>query len=132
MGARLHYAKVIDRQLFYERGARVHPALENEVLVAEEPGQAMAFLVIRGWGDDHGTFTEQWKIETPGGSVIYESAPRELHLATTTHVERLEDEVADLKFEYASDDYRVVFRLDEREVARVTFPVNGRERAEEV
>ena len=123
MGARLHFAKVIDRQLFYDRGARIHPSLENQVLVTEEPGPSAAFLVVRAWGDDHGTFTEEWRIETPGGSVVYKSAPRELHLATTTHVERLEDEVADLKFEYASDDYSVVFRLDEREVARVGFPV---------
>ena len=132
MGARLHFAKVIDRQLFYDRGGRIHPALENEVVVAEEPGQAAAFLVVRGWGDDHGTFTEQWRVETPGGSTLYESAPRELHLATKTHVERLEDEIADLKFEYAADDYSVVFTLDDREVARVGFPVVAQERTEEV
>ncbi|HET7482194.1 MAG TPA: hypothetical protein VFK89_04970 [Actinomycetota bacterium] len=123
MGARLQFAKVIDRQLFYERGARIHPALESQVLINDEPGDAAAFLVIRGWSDDHGTFTEQWRIETPGGTTVYESAPRELHLATTAHTERLEDEVADLKFEYAADDYSVVFTLDDNEVARVGFPV---------
>jgi hypothetical protein len=46
-----------------------------------------------------------------------------LHLATQTHLERLEDEVADLDFEFAADDYNVVFTLDDREVARVTFSV---------
>jgi hypothetical protein len=46
-----------------------------------------------------------------------------LHLATKTHVERLEDEVADLKVEYAADDYTIVFVLDDRQVARATFPI---------
>jgi hypothetical protein len=123
---------VIDRQLFYERGGRVHPGLESEVVVNDLPGQSAAFLVIRGWGDDHGTFTEQWRIETPGGTSLYESAPRELHLATKAHVERLEDEVADLTFEYATDDYCVVFTLDEQEAARVRFPVIAQTRTGEI
>lgn len=123
MGARLHYAKVIDRSLFLARGAKVHPALENKVVLQDEPGTAGVFLVLRAWGDDHGTFTEQWRIESPGGEVLYESVPRELHLATETHVERLEDEVGDLVLQYTADDYNVVFTLDEMEVARATFPV---------
>lgn len=123
MGARLHYAKVVDRVHFLNQGGRVHPGLESKVLLEDEPGRAAVFLVLRAWGDDHGTFTEQWRIEGPGGRVLYESVPRELHLATTTHVERLEDEVDGLEFEYAADDYNVVFLLDEREVARATFPV---------
>lgn len=123
MGARLHYAKVIDRSLFLTRGAKVHPALENKVVLQDEPGTAGVFLVLRAWGDDHGTFTEQWRIESPGGEVLYESVPRELHLATETHVERLEDEVGDLELQYSADDYNVVFTLDEMEVARATFPV---------
>ena len=123
MGARLHYAKVIDRSLFLARGAKVHPALENKVVLQDEPGTAGVFLVLRAWGDDHGTFTEQWRIESPGGEVLYESVPRELHLATETHVERLEDEVGDLELQYSADDYNVVFTLDEMEVARATFPV---------
>ena len=123
MGARLHYAKVIDRELFYARGARVHPCLDNLVIMDDEPGQAAAFLVLRAWGDDRGTFTEQWRIETPGGLVAYESTPREIHLATTSYVERLEDEVADLHLDFAADDYNLVLVLDEMEVARVTFPV---------
>ncbi len=123
MGARLHYAKVIDRELFYARGGRVHPGLENLVIMQDEPGEAAAFLVLRGWGDDHGTFTEQWRIETPGGLVAYESTPREIYLATTSYVERLEDEIADLHLDFAADDYNLVLVLDEMEVARVTFPV---------
>lgn len=123
MGARLAFAKVIDRQMFYDKGGRVHPGLENEVLVPSEPGTAGAFLVLRGWGDDHGSFTEQWRIQEPEGRTIYESMPRELHVATNGHVEKLEDEVSDLEFDFAADGYTVVFLLDEREVARATFEV---------
>ncbi len=123
MGAKLHFAKVIDRQVFYDKGGRLHPGLENEVLLPDEPGTAGAFLVIRGWGDDHGSFTEQWRIEEPEGRTIYESMPREIHVATNGHVERLEDEVADLEFDFAADGYTVVFMLDERDVARATFEV---------
>ena len=125
MSARLQYAKVVDREVFFTRGGKVHPGLENCVMLNDEPGLAGAFLVMRGWTHDHGTFTEQWRIESPGGKVMYESLPRELHLATGQHVEKLEDEVADLDFEYASDDYSVVFVLDDSEAARVRFPVKG-------
>jgi hypothetical protein len=125
LGARLQYAKVVDREIFFNRGGKLHPGLESCVVVNDEPGRAGAFLVMRAWTDDHGTFTEQWRIETPGGRVVYESLPRELHLATTQHVEKLEDEVADLEFEYASDDYNVVFVLDDTETARLTFPVRS-------
>jgi hypothetical protein len=123
MGARLQYAKVIDRELFYARGAKVHPGLENDVILEAEPGVAAAFLVLRAWTNDHGSLTEEWRIEDPSRAVVYKSLPREVHLATPTHVERLEDEVADLELEYAADDYTVVFRLDERDVARVRFRV---------
>lgn len=123
MGARLRYAKVIDRERFLVRGGRVHPGLDNEVLLLDEPGKAAIFLVLRAWSDDHGTFTEQWRIESPGGTTLYESAPREIHLATPKHTERLEDEVVDLHCEFAADDYMVVLTLDEMEVARVNFPV---------
>jgi hypothetical protein len=123
MGARLVYAKVIDREVFLIRGGKVHPGLENEVIVQSEPGPAGAFLVMRAWNDDHGTFTEQWRIEAPGGLTVYESLPRELHLATASHTERLEDELSDIEFEFAADDYLAVFLLDEMEVARVRFPV---------
>lgn len=123
MGARLRFAKVIDRQVFYEKGGRVHPGLDNEVVIHEEPGTAGAFLVLRGWGDDHGSFTEQWRIQEPEGRTIYESTPREIHVATEGHVENLEDEVADLEFDFAGDGYTVVFLLDEREVGRARFEV---------
>lgn len=125
MGARLRYAKVVDRERFYIKGGKVHAGLDNEVVVQEEPGKAAAFLVLRAWCDDHGTMTEQWRILSPGGSVIYESLPREIHLATEDHVEKLEDEVADLDIEYAADDYMVVFSIDGREVARVDFPIRN-------
>lgn len=123
MAARLAYLKVIDRERFYEKGGRIHPGLDNEVILRDEPGEAAAFLVLRGWTEDHGTFTEQWRIESPGGEAIYESLPRELHLATEEHVEKLEDELADLEFKYAAENYSIVVTLDENEVARVNFPV---------
>jgi len=123
LGARLQFAKVIDRQVFYDKGARIHPGLENEVIIDQEPGTAGAFLVLRGWGDDHGSFTEQWRIQEPEGRTLYESTPREIHVPTEGHVENLEDEVADLEFDFAADGYTVVFVLDEREVARATFEV---------
>ncbi|MEA2509481.1 MAG: hypothetical protein QOG21_1563 [Actinomycetota bacterium] len=123
MGARLVYAKVIDREVFMIRGAKIHPGLENDVVVQSEPGTAGAFLVLRAWSDDHGTFTEQWRIEGPAGLKVYESLPREIHLATEAHTEKLEDELSDMEFDFASDDYRAIFLLDELEVARVRFPV---------
>ena len=123
MGASLRYAKVLDREAFMIKGGKLHPGLENEIVVNAEPGRAAAFVVFRGWGDDHGSFTEQWRIEDPEGRTVYESIPREIHVASNGHVERLEDEVADLDFEFAADDYEVVFTLDEREVARARFAV---------
>ena len=123
MGARLQYAKVIDRERFLTKGGRIHPGLENEVLLLDEPGKSAVFLVMRAWGDDHGSFTEQWRIESPGGSTLYESAPREIHMATKQHIEKLEDEIVDLEFQFAADDYMVVFAIDDMEVARVQFPV---------
>jgi hypothetical protein len=123
MGARLAYAKVIDRQVFYDKGGNLHPKLENVVILQDEPGNAGAFLVFRGWADDHGTFTEQWQIKEPEGRTVYESSPREVHIASHNHTERLEDEIADLELEFAGDDYDLVFYLDEREVARVSFRV---------
>ncbi len=127
MGARLKYSKVIDRQLFYDRGGKIHPGLENTVVMPGEPGVAAAFLVMRGWGDCHGTFTERWRVVTPGGTAVYESIPREIHVATESHTEKLEDEVAELKLDYAGDDYEVVFEIDDREVARTRFEVKAEE-----
>ena len=129
MSARLQYAKVIDRELFYKKGAKIHPGLENQVVLQDEPGRAGAFLVLRGWTADHGTFTEQWRLLGSGGGVLYESTPREIHLSTKGHVERLEDEVADLDFQYASDDYEIAFVIDDQEVARTKFHVRSVETA---
>ncbi|MGH2751590.1 MAG: hypothetical protein ACRDK3_12065 [Actinomycetota bacterium] len=123
MGARLRYAKVIDRKLFFDQGGRLHPGLDNVIVVNDEPGVAGAFMVFRGWADDHGSVTEQWRIEGPGGLTIYESVARELHLATKTHIERLEDEITDLKVEQVEGNYSVVFLLDEEEVGRTGFTV---------
>ena len=127
MGARLIYAKVIDRELFFvKEHGRLHPHLENQVLLKEEPGIAGAFLVLRGWGEDSGTFTEQWNLKGPGGQTIYESMAREVHIPVKGHVERLEDEVADLDLDVADDDYHIVFTLNEEEVARVQFKVSAK------
>jgi hypothetical protein len=123
MGARLVYAKVVDREIYMARGGKVSPHLNSGIVLHDDPGEAGAFLVLRAWTDHHGTFTERWRIEGSGGGLVYESVPREIHLATETHTEHLEDEVADLEFQYAADDYNVVFFLDDREVARVTVPV---------
>jgi len=123
MGARLRYAKVIDRELFYNQGGTLHPGLESVIVTDDEPGVAGAFIIFRGWADDHGSATEQWRIEGPGGLTIYESIPREFHLATKTHVERLEDEISDLKIEQVEGNYAIVFMLDEEEVARTAFTV---------
>jgi hypothetical protein len=125
MGARLSYAKVIDSNDFLVRGSKLHPGLSNLVTVRREPGVAGPFRVMRAWFKGHGTFTEQWRIKDPGGLSIYESVPREVHLPTREHTERLEDEVSDLQIEYAADGYEVVFSLDEEEVARVHFPVRA-------
>lgn len=124
MGARLHFAKVIDKELFYvKENGRVHPHLESRVVLRDEPGTAGDFLVIRGWGDDRGTFTERWTLQGPGGMTIYESSPREVHIPTPSRTEQLQDEISDLELDAAADDYNVVFYLDDREVARVGFPV---------
>jgi hypothetical protein len=119
----LLYAKVVDRAEFILQGGRVHPGLDNKVCVDGEPGKAGAFLVMRAWGDDHGTFTEQWRLEAPGGLTLYESLPRELHMPTNGHVEKLEDEIADFEFDFAGPDYAAVLLLDEVTVARVRFAV---------
>lgn len=123
MGARLQYAKVIDRELFYSRGGRIHPGLVNEVWVRDGQQSAGAFLVLRAWTGDHGSFTEQWRIEGPGGALVYRSVPRELYLATPTHIEKLEDEVADLVIEDIDATHHAVFLLDDEETARMRFDI---------
>lgn len=126
MRARLVYAKVVDREMFMSRGSKISPHLHNGVmLLSPDPGAAASFLVMRAWTDHHGTFTEQWRIEGSGGGLVYESIPRELHIASAGHIEHLEDEVADLEFQYVADNYNAVFFLDDQEMARVTFPVRA-------
>ena len=122
MGARLVYAKVIDSQLYIQRGAEPSPGLENDVVIHDEPGVAGNFHVLRAWTDDEGAVTEQWRLESPGGLTVFEAAPRELHFPSRDHIEHLDDEITDLKIDYAAD-YTVVFTLDELEVARVNFPI---------
>lgn len=128
MGARLRYAKVIDRELFYARGGRLHPGLDSKVLLERQSGRTAAFLVLRGWSDDHGSFTEGWRIESPGGIKVYQGQPREVHLPSESHTERLEDEVSDLRLD-DEGDYEVVFTVDDNEVARVRFVVVAAPRA---
>jgi hypothetical protein len=123
VGARLQYAKVLDQYYFYREGGRVHPGLPNKVVVPHHGGPAAAFLVLRAWSDDHGTFTEQWRIEAPDGSIVYQSVPREIHMPTRGHTERLRDEVTDLDLGAADGTYRAVFSLDDYIVARVDFGV---------
>ncbi|MGH2775918.1 MAG: hypothetical protein ACRDJT_10880 [Actinomycetota bacterium] len=123
MGARLRYGKIVDRKLFFDQGGKLHPGLDNVIVVQDEPEVAGAFMVFRGWSDDHGSLTEQWRIEGPGGLTIYESVPREIHLPTRSHTERLEDEVSDLKIEQVDGNYSCVFSLDDEEVGRVSFTV---------
>jgi hypothetical protein len=123
VGARLQYAKVLDQYFFYREGGRVHPGLPNKVVIPHNGGPAAAFLVLRAWSDDHGTFTEQWRIEGPDGSIVYRSVPREIHMPTRGHTERLRDEITDLDLDGVDGIYRAVFTLDDYEVARVDFPV---------
>jgi hypothetical protein len=123
VGARLQYAKVLDQYFFYREGGRVHPGLPNRVVIPHNGGPAAAFLVLRAWSDDHGTFTEQWRIEGPDGSIVYRSVPREIHMPTRAHTERLWDEITDLDLGGVDGLYRAVFTLDDYEVARVDFPV---------
>ncbi|MBA3431909.1 MAG: hypothetical protein H0U16_10590 [Actinobacteria bacterium] len=125
MGARLQYAKVVDRQVFYDHGGKVHPGLDNEVLLDHGKNTVAAFLVLRAWTDDHGSFTEQWRMESPRTGVVYESLPRELHLADRKHVERLEDEVSELELDYPEDRHEIVFLLEDAEVARVRVPIRS-------
>jgi hypothetical protein len=46
-----------------------------------------------------------------------------VHIPSNDHTERLEDEVADLELEFASEGYLLIFYVDDREVASVSFDV---------
>ena len=99
------------------------------MVIPHNGGPAAAFLVLRAWSDDHGTFTEQWRIEGPDRSIVYQSVPREIHMPTRSHTERLQDEVSDLDLGAVEGVYRAIFSLDDYEVARVDFPVQLSEAA---
>lgn len=121
MGARLRYAKVVDRDAFLRSGGTVRPGLDSQVrLPADtEPVHAAPFLVLRAWEDADGAFTETWRILDPHGRTVRAPVEREV-LATQGE---LADEVADQLFEYADDGYQLVLEVDGAEVARADFPV---------
>ena len=120
MGARLKFAKVVDRDLFLRTGAEVTPGLDNRVeLLAEAPAKAAGFMVRREWYDVDGAFTESWSIQDPHGRTVYQGLDRELVGGNTEIV----DEIDDLVFDYADSGYQLVLAVDGREVARADFDV---------
>ena len=121
MGARLKYAKVVDRELFLRTGAEIKPGLENRVqLISEAPAKAGVFEVHRNWYNFDGAFTETWRIQDPHGRTVYEGLQREVLDDNMDLV----DEIADLEFEYADTGYQLVLEVDGREVARADFEVS--------
>ena len=120
MGARLKFAKVVDRDLFLRTGAQVTPGLDNRVeLVGTPPTKAAGFMVRREWYDVDGAFTESWSLQDPHGRTIYSGLDREVIGGN----EELVDELDDVMFEYADSGYQLVLSVDEREVARADFEV---------
>ncbi len=120
MGARLKYAKVVDRDRFLRTGAQITPGLENRVeLLSEAPAKAASFGVHREWYDVDGSFTESWAIVDPHGRTVYAGVDREV----TGGNQELVDELDDVMFEYADSGYQLVLSIDGREVARVDFDV---------
>lgn len=120
MGARLKFAKVVDRDLFLRTGAEVTPGLDNRVeLFSEAPAKAVGFMVRREWYDVDGAFTESWSIQDPHGRTVYQGLDRELVGGNTEIV----DEIDDLVFDYADSGYQLVLGVDGREVARADFDV---------
>lgn len=132
MGATLRYAKVVDRELFLRTGATVRPGLGNEVRLlpgdhngdpggdsGEEPARAAPFLLLRAWDGAGGAFTETWHLVDPHGRTVRPPATREVLPGQS----EISDEIADQRFEYADDGYQLVLKVDDREVARASFPV---------
>ncbi len=120
MGARLKYAKVVDRDLFLRTGAQITPGLENRVeLLSEAPAKAAGFGVHREWYDVDGAFTESWSIQDPHGRTIYTGVDSEVIGGN----DELVDELDDVLFEYADSGYQLVLAVDGREVARADFNV---------
>lgn len=128
MGARLKFAKVVDRDLFMRTGAAVTPGLDNRVeLLAEAPAKAAGFMVRREWYDVDGAFTESWTVRDPHGRTLYEGLDREVVGGN----QELVDEIDDLQFDYADDGFQLVLEVDGREVARVDFAVVEQQGGEE-
>ena len=120
MGARLKFAKVVDRDLFLRTGGEVRPGLENRVeLSGTAPAKSAGFAVRRAWYDVEGAFTESLSIQDPHGRTIHEGLDREVVGGNA----ELVDEIDDLLFEYADAGYQLVLSIDGREVARVDFEV---------
>lgn len=120
MGATLRYAKVVDREQFQRSGAQVRPGLNSGVrLRAPAPAPAAPFYILRAWDDVDAGFNESWRIVDPHGRTLRDGMPRQV---LSTH-DDLADEVDDLEVEYADEGYQLVLAVDDREVARVDFPV---------
>lgn len=120
MGARLKFAKIVDRDQFLRTGGEIRPGLENRVeLQSEAPAKAAPFTVRREWYDVEGAFTESWAIQDPHGRTVYEGLDREVVGGNN----ELVDEIDDLLLEYADSGYQVVLSVDGREVARIDFDV---------
>ncbi len=120
MGARLKYAKVVDRDLFMRTGGTIRPGLDNRVeLLGEAPAQAAGFGVHRSYYDVDGAFTESWRIEDPHGRTVHEGLGREVVGGN----QELVDEIDEQEFEYADSGYQLVLEIDGREVARADFDV---------
>lgn len=119
MGARLRYAKVVDREEFLRSGAHLRPGLENGVeLEGEAPAKVKPFYVLRAW-EDFDALTESWRIRDPNGRTLYGPLVREV---TAAHGD-LADEIDDMRADFAGEAYQLVIDIDGREVARADFPV---------
>lgn len=121
MGATLRYAKVVDADQYQQQGGVTKPRTESVIRIPEEgPSRALPFLVVRAWDYiDSGGIGETWRIQGPEGGIVHEMAPRTV-LADQGEIV---DELDDVEFPYASDDYTLVLTIEDREVARVDFPV---------
>ena len=120
MGAKLKYAKVVDRDVFERSGARLRPGLDNRVtLRGPAPAPALRFGVHRAWYAVDGAFTEAWRILDPHGRTVHAGVEHEVVGGNMDLV----DEVDDLEFEYADRGYQLVLSVDGREVARADFEV---------
>lgn len=121
MGATLRFAKVIDADQYQRSGARVEPGTPSLVrLPTEGPATALPFLVVRAWDDiDAGGVAESWRVEGPHGERVREGVER----TVLANQGPISDEVEGLELAYADDGYTLVLHIDDREVARVDFPV---------